>query len=144
MIRTTDAAYIKAVMTHDAIWPFVSDDGSPAPDEWEPPLGEHTHWMRSDDGMALFFTHPRTRWMWELHIAVLPQARDKTTGYVREFAAYMRENTQASCLIGFIAEDNAPCLRAARAGGFKVTGVAPKSVRRSGRHFDMTIVTLEL
>lgn len=144
MIRTTDAAYIKAVMTDLAIWPWVSNDGSPAPADWEPPLGEHAHWIRSDDGFALFLAHPQTHWMWELHIAVLPEARDKTTGYVREVAAYLRENTQATCLIGFIAEDNAPCLRAARAGGFKVTGVAPKSVRRSGKVLDMTIVTLEL
>lgn len=143
MIRTGDGAHIRAVMADAGIWPLVCDDGA-SPEDWQPAGGEHVHWVRSEDGGALFLTYPLNRTLWEVHIAVLPDFRDRTTGYIRDFAQYARENTQAACLLGFIPADNAPCLRAARAAGFKVTGSAPHSWRRLGRLIDMTIVTLEL
>lgn len=131
-------------MTHPDIWPHVSEESSPSPQEYQPPILGPQHWVRSEDGGALFMAHPLTGVMWQMHIAVLPEFRDRTTKYLHEFFQHIRENTQASGLIGFIAEDNPSCLRAARATGFKVSGCAPKALRRSGRLLDMTIVTLEL
>ena len=83
--QTTDASKIKEVLCHPEIYPVISDDNSPKPDEFEPPMDKTYYFAGYKDktliGMSCF------HWFMDglkFHPNVLPKYRSK---YADEFVS---------------------------------------------------------
>ena len=144
MIRTTDREYIRSVFTHPAIYPHVCDDYAVAPEVWEPALSEDVVYLRPEEGGACFLIHPHSRVMWEVHSAVLPDARSRSLEYANGVATWLAANTECKCLTTLVPEGNVPAYALARRAGMKRVGVLPRSFMKGGRLLDQTILAMEL
>lgn len=54
--RTYDVEYIKSVLTHPSIWPFISVGCDIKPEDYEPPMDEENIYLKVEGG--LFILHP--------------------------------------------------------------------------------------
>ena len=144
MIRTTDRDYIRSVFTHEAVYPYITEDGDPPANEWEPVVNEHTIYLRPEEGGACFLFHPHTRHVWEVHSAVLPDNRDRSLSYVKACAEWLRQNTTCKCLLTRIPRGNVPALCLARAVGMQKTGVLPASFLKDGEWLDQSELTMRI
>jgi RimJ/RimL family protein N-acetyltransferase len=142
VIRTFDAEYIHAILKHPAIWPWAMDDGLDR-ETWCAPINSVNHWLRPQEGGALFLTYAQDPLVWEAHSAVLPEHRAKTVEFYKWAFDYVRHNTPCKCLIGKIAEGNYRAKRAAEAAGMKFIGTLPKACQRRGLR-DVAIYALEI
>ena len=73
---TSDLRLIKAICTHDKIWPMVCDDFTPPAEAWEPPSG-NVKWLLVTDEegiLGLFCLVPDNSVCWQVHVMMLPYA----------------------------------------------------------------------
>lgn len=81
--RTEDIDSIKAIMTHDALWPLVSDDGM-VKEDYVPNTDDCWLLMKSGNAViGLYHIHPHNSVTLEIHAQVLPEYRkehSKQTG----------------------------------------------------------------
>lgn len=96
----------------------------------------------SDDAYFIFIPH---RWMmWEVHAAILTNARHRSVAMGKEAARWMRDNTPCRCILSFVPKGNYPALVLDRAIGFRRVGVVPKCNPKNGTLGDMTLMTLSM
>jgi hypothetical protein len=145
--RTTDAALIRGVITHPAVFPFMFSDGGPTAEEYEPPVIDGLWYVaaRIDGALAgVFIFVPQTAVWYDAHVCVLPHARPKATELYKGVLAWVRANTPCRKVTGNIPVYNPASLLVATGAGAKVIGVNKASIMKNGRLRDQVIVGVEL
>lgn len=141
--RTKDAALVKQIWTHPALWPWLTDDRAGTPEAWVPQTDNpQIHYLVvHDDGcvLGLYITHPINVALWEVHHAILPSAFKRTNEIGEAFERWLWENTPAQTAVGFTPAFNRPALKYAKRHGMEPTGILRNSYLKSGRLHDIHI-----
>ncbi len=137
LMQTTDSDVIERLIGHPDIYPGSADDGTPAPADLVPTIGEGLYWLVAYLGRttaAIFFCHPSTSTTFEFHAGVLRPYRG-VIGYRAGVMAveWMRGYTLARKLICWVETDARHVYAYAKALGFRREGVSPGSIQRRGQ-----------
>ncbi len=142
--RTRDWDTIKAIVTHPKIYPHISDDGSPASDEWEPIQNESVWYVLvKDDGLVLglWILIPENYVCWKIHTCLLPVAYgEKAKIAVAALAPWVWQNTGCMRVITDVPAYNRVALRFARAAGLEEYGVNPRSYMKNKNLYDQILL----
>lgn len=140
---TTDTEYIRAIVTHPAVWAYAVDQGSD-PATWQPPM-QGVVWLTMPGVVGVALVYRVSGVIYAYDAAVLPESRapavnyTKRRDYIEELKAWLRKNTDCKHLIGIIAEDNKRSIRAAEADGLTLEGRLAKSKKRGEVFIDALI-----
>ena len=142
--QSTDAERIRAVLTHPRIYPHVTDDGSPAPDAYAPPLGDGIHWLEPlRDGVPMgFFLYVALNSIeFEVHTAILPEHRGiPALEAARAGLRWMVDNTPCRKVITRVPRPNRLAYRFARHVGLTDEGLDRASILKGGVLHDQLVL----
>lgn len=138
-----DMQIVKDTITHEAIYPHVTDDFSPQPDSYAP-AGEPMKYAGVYvDGsyMGLFAVHPHNVVMWEVHTCLLPIAwGDCAISCAKALIEWVFRNTTCERLITSVPTTNRLALRLAKRAGMLEWGTNPASYRKGGKLVDLVML----
>jgi len=142
--RTYDMAFVKGIVTHPRIWPQITYDGAPDPDDEFHDPGESTWCIVAKDGdevLGLYVCQLQNPCCWDAHIYMLPHAwGEKARDCTKEFFEWMFSNTTAQRIVGSIPDYNRFGVAFALHCGMVPFGVNPQSVRKDGKLWDQTLL----
>jgi hypothetical protein len=134
--ETRDWPLIKRIVTNPKIYPFVSDDFSPVPEQWEPIDSAAAHYVlvrNRDELLGLWAFYEHTPICWQVHTCLLPIAYgERARRAAKEMAQWIWANTKCLRLITEVPERNRLALRFARAAGMTAYGFNPQSYLKGG------------
>ncbi len=137
LMQTTSSDLIRSLIGHPEIYPGSADDGTPAPADLAPSIGEGLYWLVAYLGRTaagIFFFHPNTATTFEFHAGVLCRYRGSVGYRAGHMAiAWMREHTVARKLICWVETDAAHVYAYAQALGFRQEGLSPGSIQHQGQ-----------
>jgi len=137
-MRTFDYKRIREIATHPEIYPYVSDDGSPPPEEYEPVQSDEFYYLMFEGGFFLF--HPLNYITVEVHTCILPEWRGRSIKYARRAIAWMFRNTQYRKIVTHVPEYNRKALAYAQKAGMRIEGVNRKSFMKNGVIYDQYLL----
>ena len=143
--RTTDVALIGKILTHPLIWPWVTDDGAPDPEAFQPPEpGEHVWFILVWDEaelLGLFLFHSQNTATWEVHTCLLPKAWGKRARKAaEEMLKWVWEETDWQRIVTNVPDNNRLALSYALKVGMTEYGLNPKSWLKNGELLDQHLL----
>ena len=143
-----DAKLVNSIVTHPKIYPFVSDDHSPSPEEYDcsPALGlEGIYYLTiyGPDLLGLFFVHMHTGTLFEVHTCLLPKCWGRSLDATKACADWVFGNTSCQKLMTWVPTCNRLAYRLAIKSGMKDEGLSKKSHLKNGVLLDMHLLGLE-
>lgn len=144
--RTEDPVLVRQIVTHEAIYPYVTDDNAPSAQDCHPPMHKDLLYLlcRDEDallGMWLFV--PSNSVTWEVHTYLLPDhGWRKGRQAARECAAFIWANTGCQRLWTVVPEFNRAALMFAKSAGFKPFGINERSFLKGGKLYNQTCLGL--
>jgi len=130
-----DIELIAETMRHPRIWPSVSDDESPPPEDFEPIISDAVIYLgmfASGKFHGLFMLHPHNSVCWEVHTCLLPSAWGSAPVFAAECIEWVFGNTECQRLITNIPSNNPLAARLAASVGMMKFGTNPKSFLKNG------------
>jgi RimJ/RimL family protein N-acetyltransferase len=142
---STDWALIKRIMTHPRVWPHISDDFSPEPQEFVPVDNPALCYLVIMDGetpLGLFLFTPHNGCHVEVHTCLLPAAWARGSREIaRQALVWLWSNCpQIERLTTTVPQNNLLALRFAQAMGMIEYGVNPQSRKKSGALVDQMLL----
>jgi Protein of unknown function (DUF2824) len=141
--RTKNLQLVASIMTHDALWPWISDDFYPAPEHFLPNADESIFYLIPFDGdepLGVVITHPINTLLWEIHHALLPIAWGARARAIAEaFWLWLWENTHALKAVGFTPSSHRLAIRFAKQVGMQEVGRITKCYQRQFELHDIVI-----
>ena len=144
-MRTKDVDFIHSILRHPEIYPLITDDGCPPPEEYDvTEIVERSLCIYlSPNKYSLFVYRPITSVTWEVHANVLKPGRGiEAIRAGRESVQYMFSKTGAQKLVAYIPVMFPNVLRYSLKVGFEVEGISKKSIRKAGRLYDRCLLGL--
>jgi RimJ/RimL family protein N-acetyltransferase len=144
--RTTDYAMIRRIVTHPRIYPWITDDGSPGSDEWEPIRDDRVWYLLvklEGQPAGVFIFLPQNSICYEMHTCLMPLLWGQNHGSVLAgmmAVQWMFENSSAQRIVGNAADYNRLALRYGRKIGLKQFGTNPKSFLHDGTLYDQHLL----
>jgi RimJ/RimL family protein N-acetyltransferase len=139
--RTTDWSTVKAIVTHPKIYQAVSDDGSPAPEQWEPIQNEVAWYVLVKDDaevLGLWAFYRESVACWQVHTCLLPSAwGEKARDAVRALVPWVWANIPCLRVVTEVPEYNRRALRFAQIAGMTQYGLNPKAYMKGGKLYDI-------
>jgi RimJ/RimL family protein N-acetyltransferase len=135
----TDVDLISKAIRHPRIWPSISDDGSPSPEEFVPIIDDsiiYLGFFDSDQFLGLFMLHPHNAACWEVHTCMLPIAWGRASLFAAECIEWVFNHTACLRLITNVPKDNSLARRLALSVGMREFGINPKSFLKNGIALD--------
>jgi RimJ/RimL family protein N-acetyltransferase len=143
-VRTTDAEFIRRVMTNRRIWRHIADDHSGDPAAFEPPMLDAVYYLAPEqDGrpVGVFVYHPHSVVLYEVHTCVLPQFwGPPAVRAARAGLRWMVDHTPCRKVITFVPAGNKAALHFARRVGMTDEGINRASFLQEGRLIDQTLL----
>lgn len=143
-MQTWDSDFIKRVMTNRRIWPHISDDFAPPPDQFEPVMAPGIYYLAPEhDGqrVGVFMYMPHSTILFEVHTCILPLYRGgPAIKAARNSLAWMIENTACQKVITHVPASNTLALRFARAVGMQDEGTNRASYMKRGELLDQHLL----
>lgn len=143
--RSTDYELIRAIITHPKLWPYISDDNSPAREDYRPIESESVWYVvaRTRDAevgayvLGMWVFHPLNSICWEVHTCVLPRA----WGHVgleaaRQLPEWIWENTPCRRIVTNVPSTNRLALQFALRAGMTIFGCNRASFLKDGKLCD--------
>lgn len=144
--RTFDYDLIRAVLTSPEMYPWISDDGSPAAADYQPPVSDAIWYILvSDQGqlLGLWMLVPRNAIEYEVHTCLLPgHGFRRARQAAREGIAWVWAHTPARRLITGVPAYNRIAYQFALDAGFAPIGVDRKSYLKDGILYDQALLGL--
>ena len=149
--RTYDYELVREVFTHPKLWPHLSDDGSPAPEDYYPPEHEAIWYVTvrdiSEDGgqelLGLWMLHPENTITWQIHTALLPRAWGaRATQAALELPAWIWEHTPCRRIVTNVPENNRLALAFAFGAQMQLYGINERSWLKGGKLWDQICLGL--
>lgn len=140
----TDLELITSAITHPRVWPRVSDDSSPLPEDFSPTLSETIVYLGAFDAdqfHGLFMLHAHNAICWEVHTCLSPSAWGKfSVLFAAACVEWVFEHTACQRLITNVPTGNALALRLAKSVGMQQFGVNPRSFLKCGVALDQIML----
>lgn len=132
-------------MIDPAIYPYISDDGTPEPWLYKPIESEDFYYLSVLDNdqnvLGLFLVHPHNMIMFEIHTCLLPVCRGKKADEAAQLVLkWVFENTICKKLITHVPENNKPALEYAKRAGLIVEGVNRASFQKNGEVLNQVLL----
>jgi len=142
--RTFDYELVREIITNPAIYPHVSDDGSPPAKDFRAIESEVVWYVLVKDGKELLgcFTFvPQNAVCYEVHTCLLPvswgeRAKEAAKG-VKE---WMFRHSPAMRIVTVVPENNSLALHFAKSAGMETFGVNPQSFMKGGHLYDQILL----
>lgn len=148
--RTSDAELVRRILTHPQIYPYVSDDGSPSPEEFDPRESVRNDAMyflvpmAAERPAGLYVVYPHNLVMYEVHACILPEYRGSVAGEAaRAMVQWVFERTPCRKLIALVPAFNRLAHQYARRAGFVDVGVITQSYLKAGVLYDQHLLAIE-
>ena len=142
--RSFDYGQIKSIITHQRIYPFVSDDFSPAPADYRPLESEKVwHVLVKDDAevLGLWILVPENEICWKIHTCLLPNSwGERAKQAAKLLAKWIWENTPCLRVITDVPEYNRVALKFAKEAGLAEFGVNEESFMKNGELHDQIML----
>lgn len=144
--RTQDAKMIEMIITHPEVYPYVSDDGSPEPEDFSAEgivSNQDVYALLVLDKcvMGMFMFHRHNAITWEIHTCLLPGHRGKRgLQAARLCAGWMFDNTPCRKIVTHVPAGNEPALKFAINGGMTIEGVNRQSFLKNGVAIDQAVL----
>ena len=137
--QTHNAELIQSIVTHEAIWPHVSDDACDKA-TYKPSM-DGCMWLEvvDCDCLGVYLIHRHNAVTYEIHTCLLPAAwgnKSKKAGKL--VLDWIFQNTPCQKVITQVPEDNSLALRYAIRCGMVQEGVNRASFLKNGKLLDMT------
>lgn len=140
--RTTDYALVREIATHPRVFPFISDDYTPA--DWKPIESEAVWYVLvryGEELLGMWTFTPQNAICWEVHTCLLPNSwGEKAKVAAREMAEWIWANTGCLRLITNVPEYNRLALKFAKEAGMEEFGRNPKSYMKTGILHDQILL----
>ena len=137
---TENASLIKEVMTEKHCWQHISDDYSPAPEDFEPVFAASIMYIKCTDEnekvFAIFILLKFNNILAELHSAVLPVMAGLFKTALKELFNWVFLNTEYLRITTNVPAYNRLGFRAALESGMTEWGKNPESFMRHGKLVD--------
>lgn len=146
IVKTGDAELVKAIITHPKIYPFVTEDGAPAPEVFSVRgLVDHPgiHFLApiADDQVAgVFMVHSETPSIYVVHTCILPEFWGRAEEAGRELIRWVFQNTKCNKLVTYVPKDNRLAYRLAIAVGMQEQGCITESYMKNGVLIDQHVL----
>lgn len=141
--RTQDAELIRGVVTHDSIWPHVSEDCA-SREAWEPIIHDMVYELAIYDDAGFggcFILIPESSICWQVHTCILPSHRgEKARQATRLCAEWMFSNTECQHIITKVPSYNRPAYKLAIDTGLKPIGLIECAWAKNGEFFDVHLL----
>ena len=141
----TNPEVIDAIVSHPAIYPHISDDGSPKEFHSEPLIGKALFLapIHENKPCGIFIVHQHTFGMFEVHTCILPQYWGEVAGQAaKSLIGWVFDNTRCRTLITFVPKPNRKALRFAKRAGLKVEGYVRESYVKNGVAHDQYLLAV--
>ena len=134
--RTTDYELVKRIVTDPSIYPFVADDLSPKPAEWQPVCHELIWYVlavHEGESVGMLMLMPRNSIHFDCHVCMLQSGMGKALDTPNEFVSWVWENTPCRRMTASIPAFNRAAIRFALRGGMAEFGKNPDSFLKHGK-----------
>ena len=139
-----DEALISSTIRHPRIWPSVSDDGCPPPEEFTPQFSESVIYLGmfdADEFHGFFMLHRHNAICWEVHTCLLPSAWGRlSTFFAAECIDWIFSETDCRRLITNVPVGNVLAKRLAMSVGMTEFGLNPRSFLKNGEAIDQIML----
>jgi len=146
MIRALleDESKIKRVMLDESVYPLISDDGAPNPNDFDIKslLSSNAILFLMPDENSVFMYVPMNAITYEVHSNILPASRDHSRSLALETVKYMFTETKCLKIITHVPEFNKAAFRLALACGLKMEGIDRSSFLKSGKLYNQYFLGL--
>lgn len=144
--RTADLDLMKRIITNPEVWPYVSDDSSGEPEDFQVPSGPRIWHMLVTDREALlgaFMFVPRSGICWEVHTLMLPgHGARRAAQAAQEMAQWIWKNTPCLRIITEVPTFNPLALMFAVRAGMKQFGRNERCIMKFGERYDEILLGL--
>lgn len=141
--RTMNMKLVKDIVTDTSIWPRISDDNAPTPEDWQPVEHADIWYLLVREGeklLGLFIFTPENSVSWQIHLCLLPCAYgEKTRIALREVTKWIFQNTHCLRITGSIPMHNRLAMKFANDSGWKRYGINPDSYLKNGKLHDQIL-----
>lgn len=135
--RTHDWPLVKSIVTHPKVYPHISDDFSPRPENWEPLAVDAVWHLLLEDGeevLGVFILVPESQIMCKVHTCILPNAYgERALRAARAATEWVWANSPCLRVITDVPEFNSLALRFSKAAGMLEYGRNPESFMKRGK-----------
>lgn len=135
---------IKEVITHPDIYPRLTADDSPPPEEWEPRPDRIylVGWDEEPFGVTSFA--PKSSIVYNAHFQVIPEYRKShAIDFAKECIRWLWDNTKAKKIVAEIPEFHQNVIHFGHKVGFVVEGINSKSFLKDGKLHNQIYLGLE-
>lgn len=141
-VETDDEDVIRSIVTHPKVYPHISDDGSPAPDDWKPnPAVKYILVFDGCELLGLWAFVPENFVTWNVHTCLLPIAYGrKALEAAKQMAEWVWKNIGCQRVTTNVPEYNRLALRFAERAGMVRFGVNPSSYMKDGKLYDQILL----
>lgn len=142
--RTFDYALVREMMTHPKVWPWITDDGSPPVEAFQPAESEMIWYLAARDGdevLGIWMLVPQNAVCWEVHTCLLPKAFGERARRAALIAvSFVFDTTPCVRLFTNVPQYNRLALRFAKAAGMTEFGVNKGSYLKRGKLYDQIML----
>lgn len=134
---------ITETIRHPRIWPSVSDDSSPEPEQFKPIISDAVIYLgmfADDEYHGLFMLHQHNAVCWEVHTCLLPSAWGKASVFASACVEWTFNEIDCRRLITNVPENNVLAKRLAISVGMQQFGINHKSFLKNGILLDQTML----
>lgn len=136
--RTFDYAFVRRVITHPKVFPWVTDDGSPSAKDYQPVTGEGVFYIAIENE-GLFVFMPENCVTASIHTCLTPALWGRSEEAARLAIQWMFEKTKFQRITTTVPENNPLAMRLARRVGLIEYGRNPKSWMKGGVLMDQIL-----
>ncbi|MBL4591200.1 MAG: GNAT family N-acetyltransferase [Phycisphaerales bacterium] len=142
--RTFDMELVREIITHPKIYDHVSDDFSPAPEDFIPIDPDSVYYLtpiHNGTVMGVFFVHSHNGICYEVHTCILPEYHGALAlKAAKDLIKWVFEETPCMKLITNVPSFNPLAYRFALKAGMVKEGVNTKSFQKNGVIYDQTVL----
>lgn len=141
--RTFDEELIRSIITHPKIYPYASDDSSPAADRFRPSMHESIYYLTPIDSevMGVFMLVPVNAITYEVHTCIQPEYWGKKAAEAaRLLIDWMFGNTPCRKIITHVPAYNRLAYRFAKQAGLADEGLIKNSFLKHGQVYDQHLL----
>lgn len=142
--RTQDTDLIKSIVTTPKIYQWLSDDGSPDREDYEPIMHESLWYVlahKDEKLLGLFFLQPHNSICWEIHTCLLPDSWGATATEAGMLVIrWVWENTQCVRIVTNVPSYNRLAHAFALRCGLKEFGTNDCSYLKGGHYYSQVML----
>ena len=132
--RTFDPVIVNEIMRHPKIYPHISDDFCPTREDFDSTQAvrsEANYFLLVEDGAGVFFLHPHSRVLYEVHTCLKPECWGRVE-IAKAGARWMFEHTNCEKIMTWVPVYNRIARRFALKAGMVEEGYLDLSYMRNG------------